>query len=153
MDILPQRPLDRPHHRIRLLRSRNLHCHPLHPQLRRRQLPNLLCLCTRRRDPYPQRRRRRLPSIRKPDVQQSGLRVGKQFIGFLEYHHDSHSLVVVLLWREAEIEESVCERTFCSGRGCAALSSSIAYLLGYLKSTIECYELLSVTYTFDSLTR
>lgn len=77
MDILSQRPLDRSHYRIRFLRSRHLHRHPLYPQLRRRQLPNLLRLCTRRCDSRPQRRRSWLPSVCEPDVHQARLRVGE----------------------------------------------------------------------------
>lgn len=137
MDFLPQRPLDRPYHRFRLLRSRHLHRHPLHPQLRRRQLPNLLCLCTRWRYSRPQCCWSRLPSVCKPDVHQARLRVGEQSVGFLEYHHDPYSLAVVLLWREIEIEESFCKRAFCSRRGCAALISLYS-LLVCSKSMIEC---------------
>jgi len=69
MDILPQRPLDRPHHRIRLLRLGHLHRHPQHPQLRRRLLPNLLCIRARRSNPHPQFSRSWLPSVCKPNVQ------------------------------------------------------------------------------------
>jgi hypothetical protein len=43
LDKLPIRALDRAHHRLVFHLIRHLHCHPEHPQLCGRQLPDLFC--------------------------------------------------------------------------------------------------------------
>lgn len=107
LDKLQVCPLDRTDHRFWGLWYGYLHRHPRHPQLRRRQLPNLFGFCPGRRDTRKERCGGRVSSLRNPNVRATGSRVGEFVVGILEHHHDPDSLDLVRLWRETAAEKPI----------------------------------------------
>lgn len=107
MDILPLRPLDRPHHRLRLLGCWRLHRYPRHAQLRRGQLPDVQRERPRRRERRAERTRWCVPAVYKSDVFYLGIRMGGYVGGVLEPIICADSDLVVVQGREVAAKKSL----------------------------------------------